>query len=161
MKIKFTLMLFVCAVTSVFAQTATINGKVLDKSNNSSIPYATIVIKMGENVITGGITDEKGEFSIDKIAYGNYDFEAQFIGYKSHSSKIIVKAKNLNVGTIYLSEDAMSLTEVEVVGERTTMEQKIDRKVINVGPDLINAGPTASDILNNIPSVSVDSQNNT
>ena len=160
MKIKVTLVLLLCAFSSLFAQTATVNGKVLDKSNNSPIPYATLVIKMGDKIISGGITDEKGEFSIDKIALGNYDFEAQFIGYTSHSAKINITSKNLNVGTIYLSEDAMSLAEVEVVGERTTIEQKIDRKVVNVGPDLINAGPTASDILNNIPSVSVDPQNN-
>ena len=50
------------------------------------------------------------------------------------------------------------LTGVEVVAERTTIEQKIDRKVINVGKDLTTAGATAADIMNNIPSVSVDQQ---
>ena len=46
------------------------------------------------------------------------------------------------------------------MAERSTFEQKIDRKVINVGQELINTGPTASDLLNNIPSVSVDPQTN-
>jgi outer membrane receptor protein involved in Fe transport len=160
MKIKATLLLLLSSIAMSFAQSATVSGKILDKSNNSSIPYATIVIKLGDKIITGGITDEKGEFTLDKIALGTYDLEVQFIGYKSHSSQISVHSKNLNAGTIYLSEDALSLAEVEVVGERTTIEQKIDRKVVNVGPDLINSGPTASDILNNIPSVSVDPQNN-
>ena len=55
-------------------------------------------------------------------------------------------------------EEAEELTGVDVVAERTTIEQKIDRKVINVGKDLTTAGATASDIMNNIPSVNVDSQ---
>lgn len=45
-----------------------------------------------------------------------------------------------------------------MVSERSSIEQKIDRKVINVGKDLVTTGATASEIMNNIPSVSVDSQ---
>ncbi|MBC8883087.1 carboxypeptidase-like regulatory domain-containing protein [Flavobacterium piscinae] len=93
MRIKVTFVLLLCAISSLFAQTATVNGKVLDKSNNSPIPFATLVIKMGDKIISGGISDEKGEFSIDKIAFGNYEFEAQFIGYTSHSGKIDVNTK--------------------------------------------------------------------
>src|SRR5690606_34308228 len=40
----------------------------------------------------------------------------------------------------------------------TTIEQKVDRKVINVGKDLTTTGATASEIMNNIPSVNVDAQ---
>src|SRR5690606_25453272 len=64
----------------------------------------------------------------------------------------------LDLGVISLEESSQQLSEVEVVGERTTIEQKIDRKVINVGRDLTTAGATASDIMNNIASLSVDQQ---
>ena len=57
-----------------------------------------------------------------------------------------------------LQEDVEALGEVTVVAERSTIQQRIDRKVITVGKDLITAGPTASDIMNNLPSVSVDQQ---
>jgi hypothetical protein len=53
MRIKVTLALLLCAFSSLFAQTATVNGKVLHKSNNSPIPYATLVIKMGDKIISG------------------------------------------------------------------------------------------------------------
>jgi len=52
------------------------------------------------------------------------------------------------------------MQEVEIVKEKSTYEQKIDRKVVNVGKDLISAGATAGEIMNNIPSVSVDPQTN-
>lgn len=137
-----------------------ITGKVVDKTTNSPIPYASIIVKLNDQIVTGGITDDKGEFSITKIANGTYDFEIQFIGFKSYTTKITIDNKTTNLKTIYLEEEATKLAEVEVAAERTTFVQKIDRKVVNVGPDLVNAGPTASDVLNNIPSVSVDPQNN-
>jgi hypothetical protein len=60
------------------------------------------------------------------------------------------------LNTIALEEDAIQLKGVEIVSEKSSIEQKIDRKVINVGKDLISAGATASEIMNNIPSVNVD-----
>ena len=60
--------------------------------------------------------------------------------------------------TITLEEESTNLNEVSIVKERSSIEQKIDRKVVNVGKDLIASGTTASEIMNNIPTVSVDPQ---
>jgi len=139
-----------------------ITGKVLDKGLQQPIAYAAIVIKSedGSETITGGITEEDGTFKITKLPEGILTFEIQFIGYKTHSQKITISKdkKKIDLGTLVLEEEAEQLSGVEVVGERTTIEQKIDRKVVNVGKDLTTAGATAADIMNNIPSVSVDQQ---
>ncbi|MFN3941416.1 MAG: TonB-dependent receptor domain-containing protein [Flavobacterium sp.] len=156
--------LWLLATTLVLANTTEdlhrVSGKVTDKATNGPVPFASVVIKNGETIVTGGITDEKGEYTLTKIKSGNYTLEVQFIGYKTYVQKLPI-TKNLQLPNIILEEEATSLKEVEVVAERSNIVQKIDRKVVNVGQDLINAGPTASDILNNIPSVSVDPQNNT
>jgi outer membrane receptor protein involved in Fe transport len=138
-----------------------VRGKVIDQKLKEPIPFANIIIKdKANNILTGGITDEKGEFSIKNIDEGNLIFQVQFIGYKTYSSEISITKgnRNVNVGTIQLEEEATSLEGVEVVAERSTIEQKVDRKVINVGKDLTTTGASASDIMNNIPSVNVDSQ---
>ena len=59
--------------------------------------------------------------------------------------EISIKNGNIRIdlGTIPLSEDATTLDEVEVRAELSTVIQKIDRKVINVGKDLTAAGATA------------------
>src|SRR5690606_28072859 len=77
-----------------------------------------------------------------------------------HSQKLVISKANrkVTVGTITLVEETRELEGVEVVAERTTIEQKVDRKVINVGKDLTTVGATASEIMNNIPSVNVDAQ---
>ena len=139
-----------------------VKGKVIDKALQQPIAYAAIVIKSqdGSGTLTGGITQEDGTFEIKGLPDETLLFEVQFIGYKTHSQQITISKDNrkLNLGIITLEEEAQKLSGVEVVGERTTIEQKIDRKVINVGKDLTTAGATASDIMNNIPSVNVDQQ---
>jgi hypothetical protein len=140
----------------------TITGKVIDKTLQQPVAYAAIVIKKSEDnsTVTGGITQEDGSFEIEKLPEGSFIFEVQFIGYRTYTQKITINKSNrkLELGLITLEEEVQELSGVEVVAERTTIEQKIDRKVINVGKDLTTAGATASDIMNNIPSVNVDAQ---
>ncbi|CAM3983233.1 MULTISPECIES: TonB-dependent receptor domain-containing protein [Flavobacterium] len=162
MKLKLVLILFLSNVISLFAQNSgSISGKVVDKKTNEPLPYVTIVVKESENIITGGITSESGEFNIEKLIPKKYTIEIQFIGYKTIVKDIdLTNDKKINIGTISIEEDVAQLEGVELVKERSIMEQKIDRKVINVGKDLISAGASAGEIMNNIPSVSVDPQTN-
>lgn len=140
----------------------TVKGKVIDKKLQQPIPFATIVIKSKKDgaTLTGTITDDSGNFTVEDVETGNLIFQVQFIGYKTYAQDIIISRSNrvVNVGTIALEEETTALEGVEVVAERSTIEQKVDRKVINVGKDLTTTGATASEIMNNIPSVNVDSQ---
>lgn len=138
-----------------------IKGKITDQTTKEVLPYVNIIVKdNSNNVLTGGITNDKGEFSVNKIPAGENIIEIQYIGYKTDSRKIVFTRKDAthNIGTISLSEDTSQLDEVVVVAETSTVVQKIDRKVINIGKDLTSAGATASEIMNNIQSVSVDQQ---
>lgn len=140
----------------------TVTGKVIDNLLQQPVAYAAIVIKSedGTKTITGVITTDEGTFEIKDLPEGNLILEVQFLGYKTSSQPITISKskRKLDLGIIVLEEEAQELSGVEVVAERTTIEQKIDRKVINVGKDLTTAGATAADIMNNIPSVSVDQQ---
>lgn len=138
-----------------------LTGKVIDKNLNEPIPYVTIAIKDGNgNIITGGVTDENGNFTIQDIPEGKNVVTIQYIGYKTFSAEIVInrKDRNVDLGNIYLEEDVEALDEVTITAERSTIQQKIDRKVITVGKDLTTSGPTASDIMNNLPTVNVDQQ---
>jgi outer membrane receptor protein involved in Fe transport len=144
-----------------FVRTGVITGKILDNTSQEPLPYVTIVVKnTTHNVTTGGITDDKGNFTIRQVAEGENTVEIQFIGYKTESQVVKIERNNfkVNLGTISLKEEAAELDEIEIVAETSTVTQKIDRKVINVGKDLTSAGTTASELLNNVQSVSVDSQ---
>lgn len=138
-----------------------ISGKVIDNNTKEALPYVNIVIRdVAKKIITGGITDNNGLFKIKDLPKGKSLIDIQFIGYKTYSKTIEITNKNkeINLGTIALNEDSASLDEVVVRAETSTVVQKVDRKVINVGKDLTSAGATASELLNNVQSVSVDSQ---
>ena len=148
-------------LTNEAAKTGTISGTVTDVTTNEKLPYVSIVIKdnAGE-ILTGGITNDQGQFEINKIPLGDHTVEIQFIGYKTEIRKINFTKNNAkhNVGSVSLNVDAAQLEEVVVIAETSTVVQKIDRKVINVGKDLTSSGTTAAELLNNVQSVSVDSQ---
>ena len=137
-----------------------ISGKVIDNISKQPIPYVNISVKQKDKIITGGITQDNGNFTIKNLALENYTVEFQFIGYKklTISVNLTTTNKSINLNTISLEEEAVQLKDVEIVNERSTIVQKIDRKVINIGKDLIASGNTASEIMNNIPTVSIDPQ---
>ncbi|MDG1573202.1 outer membrane beta-barrel family protein [Robiginitalea sp. M366] len=139
-----------------------VSGTVLDPADQQPVAYAAIVIRSAADstLVTGGITEDNGHFSIEKLPEGTFVLEVQFIGYKTYHKEFTItrSQRKVEIGTITLEAEATALEGVEVVAERTTIEQKVDRKVINVGKDLTTAGATASDIMNNIPSVNLDQQ---
>ncbi len=156
MKTKLTYLLFLLSMLPAFAQNnLSISGKVTD-SKNQTIPYATVTIKEADAVVSGVLSDDNGEFSVKNLAAKNYTLEIQFMGYKTYTTNVNLSNGSVNLPKITLLDDATTLESIEVVAERSTIEQKIDRKVINVGRDLTTAGATASEIMNNIPSVNVD-----
>jgi outer membrane receptor protein involved in Fe transport len=138
-----------------------VSGKIIDKISKQPLEYTTISL---ENTVTnkitaGGITDAKGDFLFDATP-GIYNIKIEFISFKPLELKAKSITENTNLGTITLQEDATQLNEVVIRAEKTTVEIKLDKKVYNVGNDLMVKGGTVSDVLDNIPSVSVDVEGN-
>ncbi|MGB5393535.1 MAG: TonB-dependent receptor [Lutimonas sp.] len=133
-----------------------IKGIVHDKTTDQALEYATIVAKpISGTQIFGGITDSKGNFSID-VPQGTYLVTIEFISFKTKDLGEIIIDKNIDLGTVVLEEDAENLEEVQVIAEKSTVEIKLDKKIYNVGKDMTVKGGNAIDVLNNVPSVTVD-----
>tara|TARA_R110001592_G_scaffold96636_4_gene277364 strand:+ start:2057 stop:4480 length:2424 start_codon:yes stop_codon:yes gene_type:complete len=153
-------------ITAIFAQKTTqkatfsISGKVIDKDTKEPLEYATIVLKnLKNNKLSGGVTDNKGEFYIN-IAGGTYDISVEFISFKTVSFKNRTIDKNINLGTVILSEDGEVLDEIIIVPEKSTVDIRLDKKIYNVGKDMTVKGGNVADVLDNVPSVSVDIEGN-
>ncbi|MBJ7882333.1 outer membrane beta-barrel family protein [Gelidibacter salicanalis] len=149
------------SATTTLLKEGSVSGTVLDAKLNAPLAYVSIVIKNGSNVnVTGAITQEDGSFKISKLSEGTFSVLIQYMGYKTvtQSFQIGKDSYDVNLGNILLEEDVAALDEVTVIAEVSTIQQKVDRKVITVGKDLTTSGATASDIMNNIPSVSIDQQ---
>lgn len=142
------------------AQQYSIIGIVLDAETKQPLEYATIVCTpLNGKAITGGITDQNGKFDV-QVAKGSYDISVEFISFKTKTFKNREIKEDLNLGTILLEINAESLNEVEIIAEKSTVEIRLDKKIYNVGKDMTVKGGTASDVLDNVPSVSVDVEGN-
>ncbi|MEM6686282.1 MAG: TonB-dependent receptor [Bacteroidota bacterium] len=139
----------------------TITGKVFDKASKQPLEFATIIFQDAakKRAITGGITNEKGAFSIE-VEADVYNITIEFISFKSQQISAKSLLNDTSLGNFYLSEDAQALEAIEVIAEKTTVELKLDKKIYNVGKDLTVRGGTVSDVLDNVPSVSVDVEGN-
>ena len=173
--ISTSLMLFLCILTtyaqsenkeipdraSILLKDVTITGKVLDKETKTPLEYATISFfnKQEKKIITGGITDIKGAFSI-AVPAGVYDISIEYMSFKTQTIANKKLVSNINLGVFFLEIDLESLDAIEIIAERTTVEIRLDKKIYNVGKDLTVSGGTVSDVLDNVPSVSVDGEGN-
>ncbi|WP_298155427.1 outer membrane beta-barrel family protein [Flavobacterium sp.] len=134
-----------------------VSGRVIEKGTTTPMEYTTITLQNTSNpkIVTGGITNNKGEFDFE-VTPGTYDIKIEFISFKPVEIKQKSITENLSFGVILLEPDVTLLNEVEIRVDKTTVEIKLDKKVYNVGNDLMVKGGTVSDVLDNIPSVAVD-----
>lgn len=133
-----------------------IKGIVLEKTSGLPLEFATVILKPLKGPrIFGGLTDQKGKYSIE-VPKGRYTIRFEFISFKTLTLNNFEISANMSLETVRLEEDAETLEEVELIAEKSTMEIKLDKKVYNVGKDMTVKGGTASDVLDNIPSVTVD-----
>ena len=164
-KIGFLLFLNLCFLVPLVASAqgpapkVPVSGHVIDASSEEVLPFVnvTLLSVKDSTLIDGTVTDEKGNFTIKGVkANGSFILRLSFIGYKDVYKDIKLKGKPLNVGTLAMNTNAEVLSGVEIVAERQMMEYKLDKRVINVEKNLVSAGGSASDVLENVPSVSVD-----
>ena len=136
-----------------------VKGIIVDKISQLPLEYATLTITKNRKLLTGTITNAKGEFEV-AINPGIYTIKAEYISFKVTEIKDKKLFEPTNLGIIALVEDATQLNQVEIRTEKSTVEIKLDKKIYNVGQDLMVKGGTVSDVLDNIPSVSVDVEGN-
>ncbi|MGK0210198.1 MAG: hypothetical protein ACI9D4_000500 [Polaribacter sp.] len=160
MKIYFTIFCLLVS-TVILAQkpknsSVLITGSIIEKGTDLPLEYATVVfLDVNEKIITGGITDTKGYYSIE-VPSGNYTVQYEFISYKTVKINNQKLFKNTSLPTITLEINAASLDEVVIRAETTEVQVRLDKKIYNIGKDLTTGGATVSDALNNVPSVTVD-----
>ena len=142
-------------------QSINITGFVYDQETGQPLEYATLVLQSVRRPdrITGGITDINGKFTVE-TAPGQYNVRVEYLGYKTYELPNQTYRSSADLGRIALGIDAEQLEAVEVVGERTTVELRLDKKVYNVGSDLTVRGGSVTDVLDNVPSVTVDVEGN-
>lgn len=155
-------LLCLCAYTG-WAQ-GIVKGKILDRQKSEPLGFVNIkVTEQGSDKFAGGgITDAGGNFNVTGLKDGKYTLSLTFMGYKdvTRQFEITPAKREVQFKLLYMAEDAKQLNEVTVTGQRATMKLEVDRKSFDVGQLISNAGQSASDVLDNVPSIEVDNDGN-
>lgn len=144
---------------------ATVSGTVTDSLTGQTLEAATIALltRRGNNTpIAGNLSDEKGRFTIENVPAGTYRVRIEYIGFHSKflDSITVTEGKELNLGTIKISSGTITTEQIDVNAKRDVFQNSIDRKIFNVSESALNEGGTATDVLKNVPTVSVDIDGN-
>lgn len=135
-----------------------ISGKIIDKDTKQPLEYASVIFQSTTDVnyITGEITDENGDFAFEVNA-DVYEIKVEYMGFDAMTIPERTVNTDWNMGTVEVSAGDEQLEDLVIAVERSPVEIKLDKRIYNVGDDNVVKGGTASDVLDNIPSVSVDS----
>lgn len=141
-----------------------ITGVVVDASDEKPVEFATVALTEpgSDKPMDGTVCDEKGKFSLQKIADGKYDVVISFIGYETQRVEVELAGKDnhVDIGTISLSPTSKVLNEVTVEGQKDLIEERVDRTIYNAENDATTRGGDATDVLKRVPLLTVDLDGN-
>jgi outer membrane receptor protein involved in Fe transport len=163
---RFKIMLFIFSVLAIngFSQTnnslkeISITGEVFEKVSQEPLMGASITLHNANDstLLIGTVTDSLGQFKLKLKPKGKYYLEINFIGFVPFRVSISLLTENKDLGIIYLKPSEILLKGVTISGEKSLFETHLDKKVYNVEKDIMAESSSASEIMQNIPSVSVD-----
>nr|WP_315032543.1 TonB-dependent receptor [uncultured Chryseobacterium sp.] len=145
------------------AHQGTITGRIVDSGTGNAISHASIGLLQNDKEINGVISNEKGEFSIDHIAFGTYKIAVFYAGYKNKATSDIQidnQTFSITLGNISLVNGETALETVTIVGRKSVVENKVDKIVFNAANDVTSQTGAAIDVLRKVPQVTVDADGN-
>ncbi len=139
-----------------------IYGKIVDAKTKESVPFVSVAVYKRDSLIGGSLAGNNGEFNLENLPFGRLNLKISFIGFKTFQQQLTItpQAIEQDLGNIKLETEETLLKAVDIVGEKSASQINIDRKVFNVDKDLTAKGGTATNVMKNIPSVTVDGDGN-
>jgi outer membrane receptor protein involved in Fe transport len=138
-----------------------VTGRIVTADGEASLAGVTVAVRrQADSTRVGGtVTDSTGTFVVDNLSYGVYTLRLSFVGYATKrltDIRLVRSRPERALGTITMTRTTEELDEVTVSAERPVMEVQTDRTVYNTGQQIVTAGGSAREVLNDLPSIRVD-----
>ena len=162
---RYIILVFAILCSAAIAQQGGVRGKVVDARSGENIEYANVALLRASDssLVNGSVSESNGSFSLT-APYGRYVLRVTFMGYDTYyrSEALVLndKHRDVNVGKVLLKMSGTMMEAVEVTAERSMVEYQLDKRVINVDKNIVSSGGTATDVLEQVPSVAVDNDGN-
>jgi ferric enterobactin receptor len=153
-----------CSSAQTLKEEGVLTGRVIDEHHNN-LPWTTVTLI---DQYTGTAfkvvqTDSAGQFYMDEIPYGPFNCQISRSGYKTLAIDSIVftpTSGTINLGDLSMTPLGKVLEEITVTGRSPTIRSGLEKKVYSVNQSLISLGGSASDVLQNVPTLQVDPTGN-
>ncbi len=167
MKITRIVLILLLTLVTIHAQRRqgnAITGKILEKGSNIPMEYANIILfnEDDSTQVSGASTNEEGIFNISPVRPSKYYLEISFIGFNTLTVDdiVITRGTSVDLGELYLESTAFTTDDIVVSESRAPISYEIDKKVINVSEQITALSGSAVDVLENVPSITVDIEGN-
>ncbi len=157
--------LFIQSFSCLYAQATavTISGNVKTQTDQSAIPYASVVVKKAKDngFISGTITNEEGRFSIGELKPDNYNLEISISGYDTHIQSLYIGSLSefLEIPVVRLSETSEKEMKIEEViltsAKKNELSSQLDKKTFSVADNISQGGGSVLQSMQNLPGVTV------
>ena len=149
---------------SISGNPITIKGNVADAETGEPLEFATVSLLSAEDssLVGGVVTELGGKFQLDAKP-GKFILRVQYVSYDNLFINDIVfddEKDILDLGEVGLSTNSEVLEAIVVSANRDQMQLELDKRIFNVSENLNNVGASAGEIIDNLPSVSVDVEGN-
>lgn len=140
-----------CWLAALPANASGVTGTVVAHDSGEALGYADVVLyRSADSVfVAGTVSGTDGRFVFTSVAAGNYYVECRFIGYSVTRSPAfrLGSQKPVDLGTLYMHPSSGHLDGVVVEGRRPAYVQHLDKRVFNVGTDLMSSSGSVSDLM--------------
>lgn len=136
-----------------------LTGKIIEESTKEPMEFVNVGLYLENDtmLIAGALTDRQGDYTFTNFKAGNYYLQIGFLGFETVKTPPfpLNGYEKIDKGMISIKTSRHVLDDVIVIGEKSVLESSIDKKVYNVGKDIMSVSGSASQILENVPSVSI------
>ncbi|MGV9011726.1 MAG: outer membrane beta-barrel protein [Flavobacteriales bacterium] len=169
MDLRIVLLFLTVSSLSTFAQRPSGNGMAIGRAygrildaDKKPVAFATASVLLGDSVVGGALVQENGEFDIPKLPLRKLHLKIAGMGYATFEKDftLSIGMPEQDLGNLRMEADALVLRAAEITKERATQVLQVDRRVYNVEKDISVAGGDATDVMKNIPGLSVDAEGN-
>jgi len=117
----FALFLFMC-ITSIYAQTGQVKGRLRDSKTLEPLPFANVFINL---TTLGAAADQTGNYILNNLPLGTHEIVFSFVGYKSYQKKIQLEAGTMELDVLLVPDE----TELETVIISGSRDKEWDKQL--------------------------------
>ena len=159
MKHIFMILLFLMFSKGVYSQVS-VRGNIIDENDKEVIGCSVRILSTDSTFLSGGVTNDVGEFHIKSIQSNNFIVHLSYIGYEDQYITCNNASDDVDMGKIKLMVLPKTLGEVKVIGSNKI--QKIDRQILIPSSLQRKASSNGLLLLQNLslPRIEINSINN-